>query len=414
MKQTILSAFILFSFIITSFAQTTSEWRGIGRTGVYNETGLLKKWPEKGPELLWSVKGLPKGNSSVAIGNNLLYLTGTKDSTEYLMAFDMKGNKVWETAFGRAWYASFPESRCTPTINDNRIYVSTGKLDAACIDATTGKLIWTVKVNDKFEGICGPWGNAESLVVLDNKVFVTPGGFKTSMVALDKLTGKTLWTSESLKDSATYISPLVVERNGKQFIVGQTQKWLFGISPEDGKILWKFNYGVLAGPPDHDNIQINTPLYWNGGIFVCNGYNHPNVMLDLSEDGNSVKQRWSESVMDTHLGGDVRLGSYIYGSNWQNNAKGKWVCLDWNTGKVMYETEWINKGPIISADGMLYCYEEKTGNIALIKPTPEKFEVVCSFKVPFGSGPHWSHPVINKGILYVRHMDALMTYNIKE
>jgi outer membrane protein assembly factor BamB len=80
----------------------------------------------------------------------------------------------------------------------------------------------------------------------------------------------------------------------------------------------------------------------------------------------------------------------------------------------MYETTWITKGPLISADGMLYCYEEKSGNIALVKPNPEKFEIVSSFKVPFGSGVHWSHPVISDGILYVRHMDALMAYNIKE
>jgi hypothetical protein len=80
----------------------------------------------------------------------------------------------------------------------------------------------------------------------------------------------------------------------------------------------------------------------------------------------------------------------------------------------MYETDWINKGEIIAADGMLYCYEEKTGNIALVRPTPEKFDIVSSFKVPLGSGVHWSHPVINNGILYIRHMDALMAYNIKQ
>ena len=176
----------------------------------------------------------------------------------------------------------------------------------------------------------------------------------------------------------------------------------------------KLNYFNEKQTAEHFNIQINTPLFWDGGIFVTNGYNHPNGMLDLSEDGNSVTQRWSEKVLDTHLGGDVRLGSYIYGSNWQNNAKGKWVCLDWNTGKLMYETEWITKGQIISADGMLYCYEEKTGNIALVKPSPEKFEIISSFQIPLGSGVSWSHTVINNGILYVRHMDALMAYKIKE
>lgn len=426
MKQLILSTIILLTLINVGFCQTTSEWRGIGRTGVYNETGLLKKWPENGPQLLWSVKGLPKGNSQVAIGKNMLYLTGTKDSMEVLMAFDMKGTKLWETPYGRAWTASFPESRCTPTIDNDKIYVTSGKLDAACVDAISGKVIWAVKVNEKYEGVYGMWGKAESPIVLEDKVFFTPNGNKTTMIALDKLTGKTVWTSESVKDNASkvssnnsqfnssYVSPLLINRNGKPLIVGLTEDFVFCVSPNDGKILWKFNYGESAGSPDRWNIQVNTPLYWNGGIFVCNGYNHSSVMLDLSEDGLSVKQRWSENVLDTHIGGDVRVGSYIYGSDWENNSKGKWVCLDWNTGKVMYETDWICKGEIISADGMLYCYEEKTGNIALVKASPEKFEVISSFKVPLGSGVHWSHPVINQGILYIRHMDALMAYNIKE
>lgn len=298
-KQSILSALIVFGFIQPGFCKTTSEWRGIGRTGVYNETGLLKKWPDNGPELLWSVTGLPKGNSSVAIGDNMLYLTGTKDTMEVLMAFDMKGNKNWETTFGRAWNGSYPESRCTPTINDNKIYVTTGKLDAACIDAATGKIIWSVKVNEKFDGVNCANGKAESPIVTDNMVFFTPSGKKTTMVALDKLTGETIWESESLKDESSYVSPLLIERNGKQMIVNLTARYLFGISPKDGKILLKFNYGESAAPPEYYHVVVNTPLYWNGRIFVTNGYNHPSVMLDLSADGTSVIQRWSESVMDT-------------------------------------------------------------------------------------------------------------------
>jgi len=149
---------VIISFLIPQcFSQVTSEWRGIGRTGIYNETGLLKIWPESGPQLLWSLKELPRSNSSVAIGKNMLYLTGTKDTMEVLMAFDMNGNKLWETAFGRAWTASFPESRCTPTIDDSRIYVTTGKLDAACVDANNGKILWSVKVNEKFDGAYCAW-----------------------------------------------------------------------------------------------------------------------------------------------------------------------------------------------------------------------------------------------------------------
>ncbi len=399
-------------FFLSAHAQVISEWRGPGRTGVYNETGLLTKWPEGGPKLLWSVTGLAKGNSSVAIGKDKIYLTGTKGDIEVLIALDMKGNRLWETPYGRAFTESFTESRATPTIDGNRIYVTSGMLDAACVDAETGKIIWSKKVNDDFSGAMGTWGKCESPIVLGEKVFFTPAGNKTTMVALNKMTGETIWQSESLNDISSYVSPLLVDINGKQIIVQVTQNYIIGVSPQDGKILWKFNFGALT-QPDGANIHANTPLYWNQCLFVTSGYDHPNVMLKLADDGNSVTELWSDKTLDNHHGGVVRIGSYIYGSNWINNNKGRWVCLDWNTGKPTYETDWYNKGQIIADDGMLYCYEEKTGNFALVKATPEKFDIVSAFKVPLGSGPHWPHPVISNGILYVRHGDALMAYDIK-
>ena len=94
---------------------------------------------------------------------------------------------------------------------------------------------------------------------------------------------------------------------------------------------------------------------------------------------------------------------------------GRWVCMNWNTGETHYETEWVNKGSIIAADGMLYCYEEKTGNLALVPVNPEKFEIISTFKITQGNrGPYWSHPVIKDGILYIRHLNALMAYNLKQ
>ena len=411
MKKQIIFPLIFLIGCVQIFGQTHNDWRGPNRSGVYNETGLLKKWPEKGPELLWSVTGLPKGNSSVAVGNNIIYITGIKGETEVLVAMDMKGNKLWETNYGRAWTESFPESRSTPIIDNERIYVTSGKLDAACIDAKNGKVIWSVKVNDLFEGNFGRWGKAESPVILDNKIFFTPCGDKTTMVALDKMTGATIWSSESIHDVSAYVSPLLFEYKGKQYLVTVTEKNIVALSPLNGAIIWKFDFGTLA---QDANIHANTPLYKDGKIYVTSGYNHTSVMLKLSDDGKSVTQLWTDKVLDNHHGGVVLVNNYIYGSNWLNNSQGRWVCLDWNSGKVMYETDWLNKGEIISADGFLYCYEEKNGNIALVKANPEKFELISSFKINMGSGPHWSHPIINNGILYIRHGEALMAYDIKE
>jgi outer membrane protein assembly factor BamB len=231
------------------------------------------------------------------------------------------------------------------------------------------------------------------------------------MIAINKKSGKSIWKSESLKDAPSYTSPIIVERGGKKIVVNVTSNYVFGVMANNGKILWKFDFGSYA---EERNNNINTPLYYEGNIFVTSGYNHKSVMLKLSDDATAVSLAWVDEVLDVHHGGVVKVGDHIYGSNWKHNTMGNWVCLDWKTGKVMYEKEWINKGSIFYADGMLYCYEEKSGNIALVKASPKDFEVVSSFKIPYGSGPHWSHPVIKDGVLYVRHGEALMAYSIKQ
>jgi hypothetical protein len=109
----------------------------------------------------------------------------------------------------------------------------------------------------------------------------------------------------------------------------------------------------------------------------------------------------------------VEVDGKIYGSNWKSNREGKWVCMDWNTGEIEYVADWYTKGSMVYADGMLYVYEERTGHVGLVKPDPKGFEVVSSFKVTKGTGPHWAHPFIADGKLFLRHGDVLLVYNIK-
>lgn len=409
MKTNILITIIIVLIGFNNYAQEASQWRGQNRDGIYPDKNLLAQWPDGGPKLLWSIVNLPKGNSSVSILNNSIFTTGVQDGVDVLVAMEINGTIKWQKPIGRAWTESYPESRSTPTIEGNRAYAASGYGDIACFSAENGDLIWSRKVSEEYQGGYGKWGLAESILVVGNKVFFTPGGDRTAMVAFDKNTGKTIWTTETLNDAASYTSPILIERGDKKIIVNVITKYIFGVNAEDGKIIWKFDFGSYA---EERNNNTNTPIYSNGYIFLTSGYNHKSVMLKLSDDGTSVSLMWANNALDSHHGGVVKVGEYIYGSNWTHNTMGKWVCQDWNTGKVMYEKEWINKGSIISADGMLYCYEEKTGNVALVKPTTNDFTIVSSFKITKGSGPHWAHPVINKGVLYIRHGEALMAFDI--
>lgn len=413
-KGKIIAFLILMTLTMFVNAQDILEFRNNGRTGVYNETGLLKVWPENGPKMNWSVENLPKGYASLTISNNTIFIGGTDNDEDVLVALDLTGKELWRTVYGRGWAQSFPLSRSTATIDEDRLYISSGLGDIACLNAKNGSIVWSKKASEDNNATYGKWGIAESLIVHDNKVFFTCGGPETNTLAYDKMTGDLVWKSESLNDKPSYVSPILIEENGKKLIVNLTENFIFGIQPEDGKILWKFDYGKLATGKWKANIHCNTPVYKDGKIYVTEGYDHKAVMLNINKNLDAVSVAWIDSTLDVHHGNVVVIDGYIYGSNWLHNGMGNWVCLNWETGKVMYETKWENKGAIIAAEGMLYCYDEKRGNLALVKADPKEFKVISSFKIELGSGPHWGHPVIHNGIMYVRHENALMAFDIKE
>jgi outer membrane protein assembly factor BamB len=194
-------------------------------------------------------------------------------------------------------------------------------------------------------------------------------------------------------------------------IINASMNHLFAVDASNGDILWSVAHGDAGG---WDPINCTTPLYKDGMVYVTSGYDAGGLMVKMAEDGKSAKTVWTDFVLDDHHGGVVAVNGYIYGSNWINNGNGDWCCIEWATGKKMWVEHWNCKGSIIAADGMLYIYDERQGNVGLLKVNPEKFDLVSSFKITQGnSGPYWAHPVIHDGILYIRHTNALMAYSIK-
>jgi outer membrane protein assembly factor BamB len=416
MKYKIYSIILAASVSCQVFAQDISEWREENRTGVSSEKGLLKSWPEAGPALLWSNLELSKGNSSVSFGNNSIYITGTEGSEDILFALDMNGKLLWKTIMGRAWNQSYPESRATPTVEGSRVYTTSGYGDLACIDGTSGKIIWAYKASELNKGTYGAWGIAEALLIDGEKLYYSPGGPETMTIAINKSNGEVIWKSASIDDKPGYVSPILINFAGKKVIVNVSMDHVFAVDAANGAILWQVAHEMSSDPNMRkwDLIKCTTPLYKDGMVYVTGGYDTGGMMIKIGEDGKSAGVVWSDQTLDDHHGGVVLVNGYIYGSNWINNGNGDWCCIEWNTGKKMWQEHWNNKGSIISAEGMLYIYDEKNGMVGLLKANPEKFDLVSSFKITQGSaGPFWAHPVIHNGVLYIRHTNALMAYNIK-
>jgi outer membrane protein assembly factor BamB len=398
-------------------AQSISQWRGPDRNGVFPESGLLKSWPEDGPELLWVNDNLDRGLSSVSVTDKEIFVAGLVDSTEYLSALDLDGNQLWRLSYGLGGKSSYPDTRCTPTVEGDHIYLISGRGKVVCINNSERKIQWEVPAFEKFHGKHWIWGIAESPLLVDDKVIYTPAGHQTTMVALDKYTGKTVWETQCLNDTSSFVSPILIQFSGKKIIVNITINYILGVDAHDGRILWNVKYSDIQTPTFHLWAPRNnciTPLYHDGHLFITSGYDHVGVMFKLTNEGNDIQQVWANAILDCHHGQVVRVGQYIYGANWIDNQKGNWCCVDWKTGDTMYEKEWYTKGSIIAADNMLYCYEERRGNFALVEPSPDDFKIISSFRITEGMGPHWTQPVIHNGVLYIRHGNALMAYDLKK
>ena len=388
-------------------------WRGPDRTGIYKETGLMKVWPSAGPALLWEASGIGMGYSSATVTGDAVYITGIRGDKDVLTAFNQTGKKKWDVEYGTmSKVSSSPESRCTPTYYNGKIFVVSGQGELSCV-STSGKILWTVDYYKKYSATVPRFGISESPLVVDKKVIVTPGGNIAAMVAFNVDDGKVVWETPSLSEGSQYVNPLLIENNGKKVIVTHTPTYIIGVNAINGKILWKFNFGSVNDDQKGGKNYIHTPIYKDGFIFAANGYKQTAAKIKINPEGTEPTLVWKNPEINPHVGGMVLIGNYVYSSTHDNNSMGRWICVDWTTGKTMWITPWNNKGSIISAEGLLYLYEEKNGNVALVRPNSEKLDIISSFQVTKGEGPYWAHPVIDKGRLFLRHGDYLAVFSIK-
>ncbi len=381
------------------------QFRGLNRDGKSPETGLLKSWPADGLRPLWVAEGLGQGFSGATVADGIVYVTGMAEVSHEgaLLAFNLDGKLLWRTPYGQEWEQSYPGARASVTIDAGRLYLLSSPGLLVCCDVKTGATLWSKDITKTFGGEMPRCGFVEGLLVHGGIIMCTPGGKDAALAGLDKQTGETRWVSRGFGGLSGYCSPILVERGGKHLALTLTARHLVGVDPVTGSIAWSEPFDPVAEDPNHSV----SPVYENGCVYATSGHGEGGRMFEVSPSGEAIHAKWTDKSLNNLHGGVVAVGGYLYGSN----LKGKWVCLDLNTGAVMYEAAGVGMGSVAYADGMLYCYGEK-GTLGLAKASPSGFELVGSFKVTQGSGQHWAHPVIAGGRLYIRHGDVLLAYDI--
>lgn len=382
------------------------QFHGPRRDNVSDETGLLKQWPAEGPKLLWTATGIGEGFSSIAVADGQIYVTGNVGGDTVLTALGLDGKSRWTAKNGPADKHQYPGTRSTPTVDGDRVYHEGSYGDLVCLEAKTGKPRWSLNILAKFDGRSPRWGLSASPLVDGDRLICVTGGEKASLAALNKLTGETLWVCSEPAGKPGYGSPAAFDCCGVRQVVTLMDKSVVGVRADTGKLLWRMTHEA-----NFDETSA-TPLFLDRYVLISTLTPTATQCLELSADGQGVaaKQVWQSAELDNHHGGVVLRDGYLYGSA----MKGKWVCLEARSGRLVYKADGLDKGSVTYADGLFYTVAESGGTVGLSRSTPAGLEVISRFRLPKGvDGPVWAHPVVSDGRLYVRHGDRLYCYDVK-
>jgi outer membrane protein assembly factor BamB len=376
------------------------QWRGPNRDGVSKETGLLKQWPAEGPALLWKATGAGRGYSSFSVANGRLYTMGLRGDREFVIAFDIAtGKEAWSTAHGSAFRNDRGDGpRGTPTIDGDRLYALGGSGDLSCMEAKTGKIVWSKNVLKEFGGSNIQWGISESPLVLGNKVMVNAGGRNASIVALNKENGAVLWKSQS--DEAGYSSAIPLEINGRTQVVFFTAQRALGLDANDGKLLWEY------GRPANNVANVATPIARGNRVFISSDYGTGGGVVEIKDGG--AQEIYFTKDMRNHHSSSVLVGDYLYGF-----SSAVLTAMKFDTGEIAWRDRSVGKGSLVYADGHLYCFSEN-GVVGLVEATPTGYREKGRFRIPQDNLPTWSHPVVAGGRLYLRDQDTIYAFDVKQ
>lgn len=404
------SIFVLFGISRSQSLNSIAQWRGVNRDGFYNETGLLAQWTEKGPELLWFTEEIGSGFAAPVIANDKVFINGEVGGTSYLFAFGLNGKLLWKSANGKEFmgdgYASnFPGARSTPTVMDNLVYTTSGNGRIACFETATGVQKWAVEMVGDLGGWLNDFGYSESVVVDSKNVYCFPGGTKTNVAALDRITGKTVWTSKAIGDTTSFCSPVLVKLPTREVLLTFGRHFLFTVDCADGKLLGSY---PLKGFK-YDGEHCNTPIYADGFVYVVveDDEGEGAIKLALSPDGVITRKVWSNKQIKNGFGGFVVADNHLF-----TTIKGNWLkVLELANGAVSDSIKVAN-GSLILAGRNFISYGQN-GEVNLIQYNQGKLAPSGKFKIDKGTKEHFSHPVVAGGVMYIRHGKALMAYKIK-
>ena len=381
-----------------------TDFRGPLRDGHYRQRAIRTDWPAGGLNPIWK-QPVGGGYASFVIVNGRAFTIEQRRANEVVAAYDVAtGREVWTNV----WQAAFREfmggdgPRATPTWFDGYVYALGAEGELRCLDDRTGQVVWRTNILEDAGANNLQWGMAASPLIVDDYVVVFPGGPDSrSLIAYDRKSGKRAWSA--LNDQAAYSSPMLVTLAGVRQIVVFSAARVMGLSPDSGKLLWKYPWKTQF------DINASQPLVIaENRLFVSSGYGTGAAVIELTKSGGelSVREVWRNIRMKNQFSSSVLHEGFIYGLD-----EAILACVDAATGELKWKGGRYGYGQVMLASGHVIVLTED-GNLALVRATPERHEEIVRF--PVLDGKTWNHPAMAEGYLLVRNLKEMAAFNLRK
>jgi outer membrane protein assembly factor BamB len=410
--------------------------------GTSSETGLLAKWPEKGPPVVWE-KSVGTGYSAPSVRGNRLVIHHRVRNEEIVdcLAADT-GKPVWSHAYESNFsdpYGYNNGPRCSPLLTADRCYTFGAEGKLLCLNLQTGKQIWLRdtaadwKIPDAFFGV-------GSTPILHGKLLIVMVGGEPNagVVAFDADTGKTVWQNvnketwkspdgSQLDDKLASYSSLIEARiNGHDHVFSLMRDGLVSLNPTDGQV--RFSYFFRSD--SFESVNAARPVIIGDEVLLSAAYKAGAALLKIKPDGKGFVEIWKSRNLQTHWSTTIHHAGYLYGFSGRHEGEARFRCIDLKTGDIVWETDglppnipddpndveasssrYYGRGSAIMAEGKFIVLGER-GLLALVEVNPKEFKEISRVKFPAMKYPSWAAPVLSRKRLYLRCEDHMMCLDL--
>ncbi len=402
MRVSLLAAGLVMVLLVSVCAMGADwpQFLGPNRNAISPEKGINKDWGTRPPKMLWKVPMGDGGFAGPSVADGKVFIIDHKGADDIVRAININtGENVWTFTYADTAENNYGFSQSTPAVDGDKVYTLSRRGWLHCLTVKDGKKVWARNIITDFKGRLPAWQMAMSPAVDGDRLIVVPGGPDAAVAVLNKKTGETIWTGGG-SDMPGYATPFVATIDGKKVYVVFTGAHLMGVDPENGKVLWQFEWRT---PND---VNAATPIVSGDTIFITSNYNRGCALVKIA--GGKAEKAWENKAIHSHFSTGILVGGCLYSTSDNNRM----VCLDLKTGEVKWEQKnGFEKGGIVGVDGVIIALNGAGGDAAMIEITPAEYKELGRFK-PLG-GQSWTAPIVADGKLIVRNTKELACFDLK-